>query len=56
MHHFGYRGGMDASVLADVERLQVQAVGADLDEQRVDEEFGEAVSAVFDEAVAETGR
>ena len=30
-------GGVDAGVLADVERLQVQAVGADLQQQRIDQ-------------------
>ena len=34
---FGDGGGVDAGVLADVEGLQVQAVGADLEQQRVDE-------------------
>ena len=42
-------------MLADVERLQVQAVGADLHQQRVDEHLREAVAAVFDEAVAQDG-
>ena len=34
----GDGGGVDARVLADVQRLQVQAVGADLKQQRVDEQ------------------
>ncbi len=46
---------MDAGVLADVEGLEVEAVGADFEEERVDEEVGEALAAVLDEAVAEDG-
>ena len=41
------RGGVDARVLADIERLQVQAVGADLEQQRVDEQLGEAAAVVL---------
>ena len=48
-------GGVDAGVLADVEGLEVEAVGADLEEERVDEQLGEAVAAVLEEAVAEDG-
>ena len=51
----GDGGGVDAGVLADVERLQVQAVGADLHQQRVDEHLGEAMAAVFVQRVAEGG-
>ena len=47
---FGDGGGVDARVLADVEGVQVEAVGADLDEQRIDERLGEAAATVADEA------
>ncbi len=45
----GDGGGVDAGVLADVECLEVQAVGADLHEERVDEHLGEAGAVVLDE-------
>ncbi len=51
----GDGGGVDAGVLADVEGLEVQAVGADLDQQRIDEHLGEARAAVVDQRVAEGG-
>ncbi len=39
----GECGGVDAGVLADVEGLEVQAVGADFEQEGVDQERGEAV-------------
>ena len=55
LREFGDGGGVDAGVLADVEGLEVEAVGADFEEEGIDEEVGEAVAAVVDEAVAEDG-
>ena len=52
---FGDGGGVDARVLADVERLQVEAVGADLQQQRVDERLREAAATVADEAGVQDG-
>ncbi len=49
------RRGVNLCVLANVERLQVQAVGAHLEQQRVDQQLGEAVAAVLDERVAQSG-
>ncbi len=46
---------MDAGVLANVERLEVEAVGADLEEKWIDEEFGEPMALVLFEAVAQDG-
>ncbi len=43
----GDGGGVDAGVLTDIERLQMEAVGADLHQERVDEHLGEAVAVVF---------
>ena len=51
----GDGGGVDAGVLADVERLEVEAVGADLEQERVDEHAGEAAAVVLEEAGAEDG-
>src|SRR5882762_5161128 len=44
---------MYAGVLADVECLQMQAVGFDLDDERIDPHLSEALSAVFDERVTD---
>ena len=41
----GHGGGVDAGVLADVERLQMQAVGAGFEEQRIDQQSCEARAA-----------
>ena len=49
-------GGVHLGVLANVERLQVQAVGANLQQQRIDQHLGEAVAAVLDEGVAQSVR
>ena len=46
---------MDFGVLADVEGLEVEAIGSDLHEERVDQHLGEAVAVVLEEAVAEDG-
>ncbi len=48
-------GGVDARVLANVERLQMQAVGADLEQQRIDSIARQAAAVVADEAVAQDG-
>ena len=37
---------MDARVLADVERVQMKAEGADLQNERIDEGAGDAQSAI----------
>ncbi len=55
LREFGEGGGVDAGVLADVEGLEVEAVGADFEEEGVDEELGEAVAVVLFEALAEDG-
>ena len=47
------RGGVDAGVLADIERMQVQAKGADGEKKRIYIEFGEAMAVVFSEGLAE---
>ncbi len=47
---FGDSGGVDAGVLANVEGLQVKAVGADLQQQRVEQHPGEAAAVVLDQA------
>ena len=46
---------MDAGVLANIELVEVEAVGADFEDEGVDEELGEAVAAVLLEALAEGG-
>ena len=47
---------MDAGVLANVESLQVQAVGADLHQQRIDQHLGEAMTAILHQRVAKDGQ
>ena len=42
-------------VLPDVESLEVQAVGADFDEQRIDEHLGETRAAIVDQRITEGG-
>ena len=42
-------------MLADVERLEMEAVGADFHQERVDEHLGETVAVVLDEAGADGG-
>ncbi len=51
----GDGGGVEAGVLADVERLEMKAVGADLDQQRIDQHLRQAVAVVFGEAGAQQG-
>ncbi len=46
-------GGVDAGVLADVEGLKVQAVGADFEQERVEKKLGEPMATVFDQGLAE---
>ena len=48
--------GMHARVLADVQRLQVQAVGTNLQQQRVDQHAGKAASTVAHEAGADNAK
>ena len=47
------RSGVDARMLANVERLQVQAVGTGLQNQRVDEQSGKPAAAIFFQARAQ---
>jgi hypothetical protein len=47
---------VDAGVLADVEGLEVEAVGADFEEQGIDEEVGEALAAVVARLLRRTVR
>ncbi len=46
----GDGGGVDAGVLADVQRLQVQTIRADLHHEWIDEHFGETMALVGDQA------
>ncbi len=52
---FGDSGGVDARVLADVEGLQMEAVGARLQKQRVDKRLRKAAATVLDEAGVQDG-
>ncbi len=50
----GDGGGVDAGVLANVQRLQMQPVRANLHQQRVDEHLGKTVAAVFNQRVTQS--
>src|ERR1019366_7191179 len=52
MGDFGDGGGVDTRVLAYVEGLQVKAVGADFEQEWIDEHAGEAAATVANEAGA----
>src|SRR5438067_1009870 len=48
-------GGVDTSVLADVEGMEVQAVGADFDQEWINVNLREAAATIADEAGTQDG-
>ena len=52
---FGDGGGVDFGVLADVEGLEVETVGADFEQERIDKQLGKAVAVVGEQRVTQNG-
>jgi hypothetical protein len=46
---------VDPGVLADVQGLEMEAIGADLEQEGIDVEAGESLAAIVDEARAQDG-